>query len=249
MPMTPAQITTLHNELIGAAPDPYALGYAPFVAVSDFGNLISLLTFTRDGVNACPANGLIGGPSGAITGATNATPIVVTSNGHGLVTGDGVVIAGVLGNTAANGTWVVTKVNNNTFSLNNSAGSGAYTSGGTWHWCVAGVRTQFVDTQAIFGAIDASDLITNNVATALTADQYGKFALFAAICNDGSVALTDAAGADNNNSKNLKKIVANPSPSRTALTALTTRTGSRIEMLLGLSGVVPTEAEVHAALS
>jgi len=68
----------------------------------------------------------------AITAATNATPIVVTSNGHGLENGQRVRITGVLGNTAANGTWVVANKAANTFELQGSAGNGAYTSGGTW---------------------------------------------------------------------------------------------------------------------
>lgn len=64
----------------------------------------------------------------AITGATNANPIVITANGHGLQTGDTAVIHSVQGNTAANGTWTVTRVDANTFSLNGSTGNGAYTS-------------------------------------------------------------------------------------------------------------------------
>lgn len=71
--------------------------------------------------------------SGSITGATNASPIVITSANHGLTTGARVTISGVGGNTAANTTAVITRVDANTFSLNGVAGSGAYTSGGTWH--------------------------------------------------------------------------------------------------------------------
>lgn len=69
----------------------------------------------------------------AITGATNATPIVITSNGHGLSNTDMVAIASVGGNTAANGIWSVANVAANTFELEGSTGSGAYTSGGTWY--------------------------------------------------------------------------------------------------------------------
>jgi hypothetical protein len=66
-----------------------------------------------------------------VTGATNATPIVVTSDRvHRLTTGDRVVVAGVGGNTAANGTWLVTVLSSTTFSLDTSVGNGAYTSGG-----------------------------------------------------------------------------------------------------------------------
>ncbi len=67
-----------------------------------------------------------------VTGATNASPIVITTSAvHGLNSGDGIRIAGVGGNASANGDWVVTVVSSTTFSLNGSAGVGAYTSGGT----------------------------------------------------------------------------------------------------------------------
>lgn len=69
----------------------------------------------------------------AIAAASNATPIVITSNGHGLSNTDMVAIAGVGGNTAANGVWAVANVAANTFELEGSAGSGAYTAGGTWY--------------------------------------------------------------------------------------------------------------------
>lgn len=68
----------------------------------------------------------------AITGATNATPIVITAANHGLVTGDTIVVSGVLGNTAANGTFQVIQLSANTFSLTTSVGNGAYTSGGVF---------------------------------------------------------------------------------------------------------------------
>ncbi|MEM1067636.1 MAG: Ig-like domain-containing protein [Planctomycetota bacterium] len=68
----------------------------------------------------------------AITGATNADPIVITSNNHGLNTGNFVVIDGVTGNTAANGFHRITRVDANRFSLNSSEGNGGYGGGGTW---------------------------------------------------------------------------------------------------------------------
>lgn len=83
--------------------------------------------------------------NGNVTNATNATPIVITTNAaHGLTSGDFVQIANVGGNTAANSTntnpfWYVTVLSSTTFSLYSDvarvtgvAGSGAYTSGGTW---------------------------------------------------------------------------------------------------------------------
>jgi hypothetical protein len=71
------------------------------------------------------------GSAAAITAASNASPIKITVANHGLNTGETVVIAGVGGNTAANGTWVITVVDASNFNLNGSAGNGAYTSGGT----------------------------------------------------------------------------------------------------------------------
>lgn len=66
-----------------------------------------------------------------ITGATNATPIVLTIVGHGRSTGDRLHVLNVGGNTAANGNWTITKLTDDTLSLDSSVGNGAYTSGGT----------------------------------------------------------------------------------------------------------------------
>jgi hypothetical protein len=66
----------------------------------------------------------------AITGASNAAPIVITSNGHGFTADDLVTVRSVSGNTAANGVWIVANPTANTFELFGSIGSGAYTLGG-----------------------------------------------------------------------------------------------------------------------
>ncbi len=68
--------------------------------------------------------------AGDITGATNATPIVITETAHGRATDEITVVHSVGGNTAANGTWKITYINPNTYSLNDSVGTAAYTSGG-----------------------------------------------------------------------------------------------------------------------
>jgi hypothetical protein len=65
----------------------------------------------------------------AITGATNATPIVITCNGHGFSNGDLVIISGVAGNTAANGEFAISNKTTNTFRLVGSTGNGNYSSG------------------------------------------------------------------------------------------------------------------------
>ena len=65
-----------------------------------------------------------------ITGATNASPIVITATSHGFSDDAIVFIHDVGGNTAANGTFKITYINANSFSLDGSAGNGTYTSGG-----------------------------------------------------------------------------------------------------------------------
>lgn len=66
----------------------------------------------------------------AVTAASNTSPIVITSTSHGLTTGETAYIQGVAGNTAANGEHQVTVLTANTFELDGTTGSGAYTSGG-----------------------------------------------------------------------------------------------------------------------
>src|SRR3990167_1153215 len=65
----------------------------------------------------------------ALVSSTDATPIVVTMTAHGFKTGDTIKISGHTVNVAANGTWVITKVDANSFSLDSSVGSGAGAGG------------------------------------------------------------------------------------------------------------------------
>ena len=68
----------------------------------------------------------------AITGAANSGGLIqITANGHKFNTGNNVTIASVGGTTEANGNWVVTRTGGNTFTLNGSTFTNAYTSGGT----------------------------------------------------------------------------------------------------------------------
>lgn len=68
-----------------------------------------------------------------VAAATNTTPIQITTNINAVTyfeTGQSVTITGVNGNTAANGTWVITRIGAGIFTLNGSSGNGNYTSGG-----------------------------------------------------------------------------------------------------------------------
>ncbi len=111
--------------------------------------------FSRNQFNT--AGALVNPTLAAITGATNAVPIVITSPNHGLQTGDTVFISGVRGNTAANGFWTVTFVNANQFSLNGSDGtaSGVNLGGGNW--------TRFDQIQSASGASGQPVIITTVV--------------------------------------------------------------------------------------
>lgn len=93
-------------------------------------------TFRVYGASGLMTNGTGSGSvkdSGSITDATNASPIVITSAGHGLTVGTRVTVASVGGNTGANGDFTITAVTTDTFTLGSSTGNGSYTSGGTWN--------------------------------------------------------------------------------------------------------------------
>lgn len=70
-------------------------------------------------------------PTRSISSSTNATPIVVTCNAHGYADGDTIVITGHNTNTNANGTWEISNVTTNTFTLVNSIGNGVGGATGT----------------------------------------------------------------------------------------------------------------------
>ncbi len=86
---------------------------------------------------------------GTITSSTNATPIKITKNSHGLSNGDVVLITGHTINTNANGWFIVSNVAANTFDLEGSVGNG---SGGAtgYYWrrnSMAVVLTTAVTTE------------------------------------------------------------------------------------------------------
>jgi hypothetical protein len=115
----------------------------------------------------------------AITGATNATPIVVTATAHGFTNGDIVIVGGVGGNLSANGLWKIANVATNTFELTdpitgtNVVGSGSYTSGGyavclgisasgdnldDFDACVVGTAQTLTSPTVTGGVEDAADV-------------------------------------------------------------------------------------------
>lgn len=109
--------------------------------------LYDIFVYDNSGVLTLEALGWTAPSSAAITGCTNATPAVVTSNGHGLAVDDLVYISGVGGSTGINCAtgvpWRIKAVTANTFTLQtlaavDVAAGGAYTSGGTWYKVTTG---------------------------------------------------------------------------------------------------------------
>lgn len=122
------------------------------------------------------------GASTAVTGATNASPIVITAVAHPFSTGHLVAVQNVTGNTAANGTWVITKLTADTFSLARkdgtaSTGNGAFVAGGTaagamletTHVVDGGTGTDF--QTAITSASSATPIVVTCTSHGLTTGQ------------------------------------------------------------------------------
>jgi hypothetical protein len=75
----------------------------------------------------------VSGGTWAFANTTGSPIVLTTSNTEGMQNGDVVQIAGVQGDTAANGFFTVSNVTATSFTLDNSKGTGgAYNSGGTW---------------------------------------------------------------------------------------------------------------------
>src|SRR6185312_6497559 len=95
-------------------------------------------------------------------------------NNHGYKNGQKTTISGVLGNTAANGTWTVTVVDPNNFTLNGSVGSGTYTSGGVavnldWGGCHVWLtpdNSNYVQIGAMYGPSRMGTLTAQLVSSA-----------------------------------------------------------------------------------
>lgn len=113
-----------------------------------------------------------------ITGATNATPIVITvAANSGLKTGDRLAVAGITGNTGANGEWTLEAVTATTFKLLGSVGNGTY--GGTPR------AAQIFDQTPLMANHSAVMSLSGSGACTLTLTAFNSYAEFSA--NDNSL--------------------------------------------------------------
>ena len=113
-----------------------------------------------------------------ISGATNATPIVITvAANSGLKSGDRLAIAGITGNTAANGEWTLAAVSATTFQLLGSVGNGTY--GGTPR------AAQIFDQTPTMRSHSGVLALAGNLVGTLTLTAFESYAEFSA--NDNSL--------------------------------------------------------------
>ncbi len=139
-------------------------------------------SFSLDSANAVGtydvSEGLAQWTKNIITGATNplSGEIVITSLAHGLSSGDEVRIARVEGNDAANGTYRVTRLSADTFSLQGSTGSGIYAPG-TGYWTATSEATftgdkllQQISGNSISGNGQAGIYVDLNTGTTFRGD-------------------------------------------------------------------------------
>lgn len=148
-----------------------------------------------------------------ITGSTNATPIVVTlTAAHGLKDGDRIAIAGVTGNTAANGEWSLKFTGANTAQLLGSVGNG--THGGTVR--VAAIN----DVTPHLRGHSAAFALTGNHVGVVDLEAYETYDDFAAGSNNGGavaplvlgLGVTNSAGSTSTPAKStITTAATNPS--------------------------------------
>ncbi len=171
------------NNTIYCVISPPFITSSPRVKIWSQGGFVDL----RAAANSSPAGAKL-----TVTGATNATPIVISTSTNpisaGLVNGDTVVCQGIGGNLEANswygfaaGPWIISSVTSSGFTLTGSQGSSGYTSGGT---CIKGTE-KFMLT--IFNANGTGspnfnfDVALENVA--LDASNAGNEFVSGVMCN------------------------------------------------------------------
>lgn len=207
----------------------------------------------------------------AITAASNATPIALTVTAHGFANGDLIVVRGVGGNTAANGTYLVAGQTTNAFNLTtldglNTTGNGAYTSGGTAIDLTAAGALTDVDAGLIgtaatlasktqtLGVLDAADptfsAVTGTVDALIIVDTTTSVPL---IFIDGKMLVTVAATAATSATSIAVEKLAGPIPNGTAIvfsngiTATLTAAANALDRTLTVSALSGGIAAGHTA--
>ena len=156
------------------------------------------------------------GTVATISTVTQADPAVVTATGHKIKDGDTVTIAGVVGMTELNdNTYYVKVVDDNKFSLHDSAGNNIDSSGFTSYTSAGTASTGTVILSSVEGLFNATETITgqtsNNTAV-VKEDLYGN------------------TGVQNKQFGQTKQIGMAGSPTYTADTSLSTSYGGSSQL-------------------
>lgn len=98
----------------------------------------------------------------AVASSTSANPAVVTVTAHGYVTGDVVTIRGHLVNTSINGTWPITVLTNDTFSV---PVAGVGTGVATGHVVRLSLTIDSFGNLVVYAIVRAVQLVVTGIAT------------------------------------------------------------------------------------
>lgn len=171
-----------------------------------------------------------------ITGSTNAAPIVATFGaGHGLKDGDRIAVAGITGNTGANGEWSLKFTGANTAQLVGSSGTGVH--GGTPR-----VARIFDQTPHMKGH-SATLAINGNLVGTLTLTAFESYSEFAA--NDNSLAGSVSAPVTSNGVTGVTNTAATAASTSTKATSAIAMTAANA----GLEVEVKLPRYLHTAVT
>lgn len=162
-----------------------------------------------------------------ISGASNATPIVVTvAANSGLKDGDRVAISGITGNTNANGIWTIKMASSTTFQLVGSAGNGTY--GGSPKLGIVFDQTPTMKSHS--GVLQ----MAGNLVGTVTLTAYGSYSEFAAGDNSllGTVIAPVLSGAVQGVTNANATSASSSTKATSALVMAATNAGSEYEILL-----------------
>ena len=190
--------------------------------------VVVTIIVNEDGAPTAPPGSIMG----QITFASNTDPIVITSLGHGLITGNQISIANVFGNTDANGIFFITVIDGNTFSLDGSSGNGDWQPSPLAMWTLlngagepAEDFSQFITDPALLNCVKES--LGLGVADALPESSVtGMNQLDCSCRND--VAIIDIEGIRFFTSLEFLSLVNNLIGNIQPLTGLTTLTDLRL---------------------
>jgi hypothetical protein len=127
-----------------------------------------------------------------ITGATNTTPIQLTvASTTGLSNGDFVTVRGVLGNTAANGTFTISNLTGTTFDLDGSVGNGGYVTSGQLNGGDLGEVDRVIQDNCVPDSVTATTISAADFPVAIVATVVVPLASVASYTTAVGLALTN----------------------------------------------------------